>query len=206
MTNKSIAVSAQNVSQHKRGAYTGEVTADQLNDFDIKYVIIGHSERRQIYNENDNTIAEKIKIALSNNLIVIACIGETLEQRDADKQSEIVTNQLNAFKNSVSSNQWSNIVIAYEPVWAIGTGKNATAQQAQEMHNVIRQWLNKNISHDVAQSTRIIYGGSVKGSNANELISEQDIDGFLVGGASLKADEFTKIIQSTNSKKQQSKL
>jgi len=204
ITNKSISIAAQNCSQYKQGAYTGEVTADQLTDIGLKYVILGHSERRQKFGESDKIVAEKIKIALANNLNVIACLGETLEQRDAKKQDEIVTSQLDAFKGAVSSDQWSRVVIAYEPVWAIGTGKNASNQQAQEMHQVIRQWLSKHVSEEVAKSTRVIYGGSVKGSNAGELIAEQDIDGFLVGGASLKADDFGAIIASTG--KKQSKL
>lgn len=167
---------------------------------------MGHSERRQKYHESDDTISNKIRIALSSKLNVIACIGETLEQRESNQQSRVVTSQLNSIKQNVHDNEWDKIVLAYEPVWAIGTGKNASNEQAQEMHHIIRRWLSDNINTTVAQSTRIIYGGSVKGSNANELISEPDIDGFLVGGASLKADEFITIINSTTSKQTQSKL
>jgi len=201
LNNKYIQVAAQNCSPYKQGAHTGEVAADQLADSNIHWVILGHSERRQEFSESDETIAKKVKLALESNLHIIACVGETLDQRESNQQIEVVTKQLNAIKSSVQQSQWvKHIVIAYEPVWAIGTGKNATAEQAQEMHKSIRQWMSKNVSDDVAQGVRILYGGSVKGANAGELMEQPDVDGFLVGGASLKADDFTKIVQSTQVK------
>lgn len=201
LTNKSIQVGAQNCSPYKQGAHTGEIAADQLSDSDIQWVILGHSERRQEFHESDDMIAKKVKLALESNLYIIACVGETLEQRESNQQIQVVTKQLNAIKASVQESQWSkHIVIAYEPVWAIGTGKNASSEQAQEMHKSIRQWLQENISQDVAQGVRILYGGSVKGANAGELMEQPDVDGFLVGGASLKADDFAKIVQSTKVK------
>jgi len=202
--NSRIAVSAQNCGAYKQGAHTGEVSADQLTDFGLKWVILGHSERRQEAGESDEVVAKKVKIALENKLSVIACVGETLEQRESKKQVEVVTRQLDALKSSVSD--WNQVVIAYEPVWAIGTGKNASAEQAQEMHSAIRQWLGKAVDDKTAQSVRVLYGGSVKGSNAAELIAQKDIDGFLVGGASLKFDDFKQIIESTKSEKAKSKL
>jgi len=195
LSNHSIKVGAQNCSPFKQGAHTGEVAPDQLKDLSIDWVILGHSERRQEFKEDDETVAKKTKLALDNGLSVIWCCGETLEQREAHKEQEVVTNQLQALRSAVDD--WTRIVIAYEPVWAIGTGKNASAQQAQDMHSVIRSWLKKKISDKVAVETRILYGGSVKGSTAGELNGQPDIDGFLVGGASLKADEFGTIIAST---------
>jgi len=207
MTDDASDESADQLTKHTHfnslhaGAHTGEVTADQLKDFDINWVILGHSERRQEFKEDDETVAAKVKLALKNGLSVIACVGETLEQREANQQQKVVTSQLDAIKQSVSD--WSRVVIAYEPVWAIGTGKNASAEQAQEMHAAVRQWLSKAVDQQTAQSTRILYGGSVKGSSAGELVGQPDIDGFLVGGASLKPDEFGKIIACTG---QRSKL
>jgi len=201
LNNPSIQVSAQNCSPYKQGAHTGEITSDQLKDVGVNWVILGHSERRQEFGENDEIIAKKVKLALESNLSIIACVGETLQQREQNEQINVVTKQLNAIKESVQQSQWVKyIVIAYEPVWAIGTGKNASSSQAQEMHKAIREWLSKSISQDVSVGVRILYGGSVKGANAGELMEQPDVDGFLVGGASLKADDFTKIVQSTQVK------
>ena len=193
---KSYAVSAQNCSSTSTGAYTGEIAASQLKDFNIHWVILGHSERRQLYHTNDTIVAKQVGIALSSGLSVIACVGETLEERKANKTWTVIEKQLNAIAGAVKADQWSHIVIAYEPVWAIGTGETASPQQAQEVHHQIRQWAASKVSKEVAGSVRIIYGGSVKGSNADELLGQADIDGFLVGGASLQADDWQKIMTS----------
>jgi len=193
---KSYHVSAQNSSATSTGAYTGEVAASQLKDFGLNWVILGHSERRQLYHTNDSIVAKQVSIALSSGLSVIACVGETLDERKANKTWTIIEKQLNAIAGAVKADQWSHVVIAYEPVWAIGTGETASPQQAQEVHQQIRQWAEQKISKDVASKVRIIYGGSVKGSNADELLSQRDIDGFLVGGASLQADDWQKIVTS----------
>jgi triosephosphate isomerase len=182
--NLNLLLSSQNVSQFPEGAYTGEVTAKQLKDIGINWTLVGHSERRQYFGENDEVVGKKVKISLDNGVSVIACIGEKLEQREANKTLDIVLSQTDAIINNVSN--WDNVVIAYEPVWAIGTGKTATPEQAQEVHAELRKYLQKKVSKDVANKIRIIYGGSVTDSNAKELIMKTDIDGFLVGGASLK--------------------
>lgn len=192
--NKSnVIISAQNVSSTDYGAFTGEVNAKQLKDIGINWTLIGHSERRQLYGDSEEQIGKKLQIALLNNLNVVACIGEKLEERESNKTVEVVVSQLQTIKNNVLD--WSKLVIAYEPVWAIGTGKTASPQQAQEVHAEIRKWISTNISEEAANNIRIIYGGSVTESNCNELISEKDIDGFLVGGASLKPG-FKTIVES----------
>jgi triosephosphate isomerase len=179
-----IAVAAQNCSTEGSGAFTGEIAAEHLKDFGIPWVIIGHSERRTLYGETDATVAKKVTKVLGLGLSTILCIGETKQERDAELTIDVVTKQLSAVLGSISD--WSRTVIAYEPVWAIGTGVVATTEQAQEVHVFIRNWLAANASPEVAASTRIIYGGSVTDSNAADLISQPDIDGFLVGGASLR--------------------
>ncbi|KAG6533875.1 triosephosphate isomerase, chloroplastic-like [Zingiber officinale] len=194
-----IEISAQNSWVGKGGAFTGEISAEQLIDLGCKWVILGHSERRHIIGEDDQFIGKKAAYALSQNLKVIACIGEKLEEREAGKTFDVCFQQLKAFADSISD--WTNVVIAYEPVWAIGTGKVATPQQAQEVHAAVRDWLKKHVSAEVASFTRIIYGGSVNGSNCAELAKQEDIDGFLVGGASLKGPEFATIVNSVTSKK-----
>ncbi|XP_008788636.1 triosephosphate isomerase, chloroplastic [Phoenix dactylifera] len=194
-----IDISAQNCWVGKGGAFTGEISAEQLIDMGCKWVILGHSERRHIIGEDDQFIGKKAAYALSQNLKVIACIGEKLEEREAGKTFDVCFRQMQAFADSITS--WENVVIAYEPVWAIGTGKVATPEQAQEVHVAVRDWIKKNISAEVASSTRIIYGGSVNGSNCSELAKQEDIDGFLVGGASLKGPEFATIVNSVTSKK-----
>ncbi|ENN78802.1 hypothetical protein YQE_04739, partial [Dendroctonus ponderosae] len=188
-----VEVAAQNAYKAEKGAFTGETSPLMLKDIGVNWVILGHSERRQIFGESDELIAEKVAFALSNGLKVIACIGETLEERDAGKSEEVVFRQTQAIANQIKD--WSNVVLAYEPVWAIGTGKTATPQQAQEVHQSLRQWISKNISPEVANAVRIQYGGSVTGANAKELGSQADIDGFLVGGASLKP-EFVSIVNA----------
>ncbi|QHN86189.1 Triosephosphate isomerase [Arachis hypogaea] len=194
-----IEISAQNSWVGKGGAFTGEISVEQLKDLGCKWVILGHSERRHIIGEKDDFIGKKAAYALSEGLGVIACVGELLEEREAGKTFDVCYQQLKAFADAVPS--WDNIVIAYEPVWAIGTGKVATPQQAQEVHVAVRDWLKNNVSAEVASKIRIIYGGSVNGGNCAELAKQEDIDGFLVGGASLKGPEFATIVNSATEKK-----
>jgi len=187
-----IHVSAQNCYNVPSGAFTGEVSAAQLRIAGIKWAILGHSERRAIFGESDDLIAAKTKACVEGEgLSVVLCCGETLEEREAGKTIEVVERQLGAVLKEVKD--WSKIVIAYEPVWAIGTGKVATSAQAQEVHEKIREWLKVKVSPEAAEATRIIYGGSVSAKNCGELSQQPDIDGFLVGGASLKP-EFVEII------------
>jgi len=197
---KKIQVSAQDVSQYGRGAYTGNVTADQLTDIGIKWTLTGHSERRTLFGETDKDVAVKTKIAIENGMNVMVCIGELLEEREAGKTMDVNARQLQAVVDELEEGQWGNVVIAYEPVWAIGTGKVATPDQAQETHAEIREWMAKNVSPEVAGAVRILYGGSVNGANSADLIEKPDIDGFLVGGASLKP-EFSDIIKAADEHK-----
>ncbi|KAI4143601.1 MAG: hypothetical protein LQ340_006942 [Diploschistes diacapsis] len=179
-----IQVAAQNVFDRPNGAYTGEISAAQLVDSGIAWALVGHSERRTLLGERDEFVASKTVAALEGGLGVILCVGETLEQREKNETIAVVTRQLNAV--AAKTGDWSKIVIAYEPVWAIGTGKVASTEQAQEVHAEIRSWLQEKVSSEAAESTRIIYGGSVSEKNCRELAKQKDIDGFLVGGASLK--------------------
>lgn len=195
--NSRYIVSSQNVSQFDNGAYTGEVSAKQLKDFNVNWTLIAHSERRQYFGDTEDVIGKKIKISLQNGVNVIACIGEKLAERESNQTFEVIRNQLKTVIENVSD--WSKVVIAYEPVWAIGTGKTASPQQAQEVHDEIRKFISQSVNENVAKSLRIIYGGSVTDTNANELIKEKDIDGFLVGGASLKP-AFKTIIESYKQK------
>ncbi|XAO25842.1 triose-phosphate isomerase [Cryptococcus bacillisporus CA1280] len=188
-------VSAQNAFTESSGAFTGEIAPQQLKDANVHWVILGHSERRSLFGDTDKLVADKTKAAINAGLSVIACVGESLEEREADKTMAVVERQLDAIASVVQGNAWNQIVIAYEPVWAIGTGKVATVSQAQEVHAAIRAWLARRASPKVAESTRIIYGGSVNGKNCAELSEAKDIDGFLVGGASLKP-EFIDICKS----------
>ena len=181
---KDVEVAAQNVFDRPSGAFTGEISVPQLVDCGITWVILGHSERRTILGESDETVASKSKYATDNGLSVIWCCGESLEQREAGQTVDVVTKQLEALKAKISD--WSKIVIAYEPIWAIGTGKVATTEQAQEVHASIRSYLKSKVSEKTADETRILYGGSVNDKNCGELSKQPDIDGFLVGGASLK--------------------
>ena len=162
-----------------------------LKDFGLNWVILGHSERRHVFGESDEVVADKVKVALENDLSVMACIGEKLDERESGQTDAVNARQLNAIREKVDD--WSKIVIAYEPVWAIGTGVTATSDQAQQAHDVVRGWLRSNVSAEAAEQTRILYGGSVTDKNAEELISMPDVDGFLVGGASLK-DAFIDIV------------
>jgi len=181
---KGIEVAAQNVYDKPSGAFTGEISAEQLKDSGITWTLIGHSERRTILKEDDSFIASKTKAALDGGISVILCCGESLEEREAGTTVDVVTKQLKAVADKVKD--WSKIVVAYEPIWAIGTGKVATTEQAQEVHAAIREWLKKEVSSEAAEKTRILYGGSVNEKNCSELAKQADIDGFLVGGASLK--------------------
>ncbi|KAF9223105.1 triose phosphate isomerase [Gyrodon lividus] len=193
---KDIKIAAQNCYSKTSGAFTGEISPSQLVDAGIPYVILGHSERRTLFHEYSEVVGHKTKAALDQSLKVILCVGETLQERDAGKTTEVVNSQLQAVLDVLKEeNYWSNIVIAYEPVWAIGTGKVATAAQAQEAHYDIRKFLKEHVSQAVADDTRIIYGGSVTAANCNELATQPDVDGFLVGGASLKP-EFVDIINA----------
>ncbi|RUS80064.1 hypothetical protein EGW08_012181 [Elysia chlorotica] len=188
-----VKVAAQNCYKEKEGAFTGEISPSMIKDVGGTWVITGHSERRHTMGETDEFVAEKTKFALDNGLGVIPCVGEKLEEREADQTMAVISRQMKALADKIKD--WTHVVIAYEPVWAIGTGKTASPEQAQDIHEKIRDWLKKTVSADVAKKTRIIYGGSVKGSNAAELAKKPDIDGFLVGGASLKP-EFIEIINA----------
>lgn len=189
-----ISVAAQNCYKANSGAFTGEISPAMISDCGASWVIIGHSERRKIFGECDKLVGEKTGFALDSSLKVIACIGETLQEREAGKTHDVVCKQIQAISQFVKgADRWQSVVIAYEPVWAIGTGKVATDEQAQEVHAILRKWLKTNVSAQVSQTTRIIYGGSVTGDNCRELVKQPDIDGFLVGGASLKPD-FVRII------------
>ncbi|KAI9301297.1 triosephosphate isomerase [Cunninghamella echinulata] len=191
---KDIGVAAQNSYVKPSGAFTGEISPEQLKDLGIEWVILGHSERREYFKESDEFVGEKTAHALKAGVKVIACIGEKLEEREAGVTADVVTRQLKGIADQI--NDWTDVVIAYEPVWAIGTGKVATPEQAEEVHVTLRKWLAANVSDKVAESTRIIYGGSVNAKNAAELATKPNIDGFLVGGASLKVDDFNTIIQA----------
>ncbi|EDV53108.1 triosephosphate isomerase isoform X1 [Drosophila erecta] len=188
-----LGLAGQNAYKVAKGAFTGEISPAMLKDIGADWVILGHSERRAVFGESDALIAEKAEHALAEGLKVIACIGETLEEREAGKTNEVVARQMCAYAQKIKD--WKNVVVAYEPVWAIGTGKTATPDQAQEVHAFLRQWLSDNISKEVSASLRIQYGGSVTAANAKELAKKPDIDGFLVGGASLKP-EFVDIINA----------
>lgn len=188
-----VQVAAQNCYKVPKGAFTGEISPAMLKDIGVNWVILGHSERRQVFGESDELIADKVVHALESGLKVIACIGETLQEREANQTEAVVFRQTKAISNKIKD--WSQVVIAYEPVWAIGTGKTATPEQAQEVHKALRQWICENISPQVGESIRIQYGGSVTAANCKELASQADIDGFLVGGASLKP-EFVNIVNA----------
>lgn len=191
-----IKLGAQNMYFEKSGAFTGEISADMLKSVDVEYVILGHSERRAIFGESDETINKKIKFALESGLKPIFCIGETLEERENGIMKDVIERQVKNGLSNVTKEEMKNIIVAYEPVWAIGTGKTATPEQAQEVHAFVRGILSGLFDEETAQNTTIQYGGSVKPENAKSLLSQPDIDGALVGGACLKADSFFGIIQS----------
>lgn len=191
-----IKVSAQDLFWEESGAFTGAVSATMIKEAGAKYVIIGHSERRQFFHETDTTVNKKIKMALKYDLIPIFCIGETLIERDAGKVNEIINTQFLGGLADLTPELMKKVVIAYEPVWAIGTGKTASPEQAEEAHAIIRTLLVKHFGQTTADTTRVLYGGSVKASNSKELLSQPNIDGALVGGASLKAEDFIGIIRN----------
>ena len=193
--NTNIKIGAQNVHFEEKGAYTGEVSAKMLKAIGVEYVIIGHSERRQYFAETDETVNKKIKAALANGLKPIVCVGETLEQREAGKTEEIITSQTRLALEGLTGEEVKGIIIAYEPIWAIGTGKTATSEDANNSIKAVRAEIEKNYGKDVAEEVIIQYGGSVKSTNAKELFNCSDIDGGLVGGASLKPEEFAKIVK-----------
>jgi triosephosphate isomerase len=188
-----VFLGAQNVYPKDNGAYTGEISPGMLKAVGCRYVIIGHSERREYFNETDAFVNAKIKAALAAALIPIVCVGESLAQREADKTFEIVGNQIKGAFDGISAAEAAGMIIAYEPIWAIGTGKTASPQQAQDVHAFIRSQLAERFDHGTAENIRIQYGGSVKADNVDELMAKPDIDGALVGGASLKADGFARI-------------
>ncbi|HQW84694.1 MAG TPA: triose-phosphate isomerase [Ferruginibacter sp.] len=193
---KNVYIAAQNCYDKKSGAYTGEVSAEMLKSIDVDYVILGHSERREYFNENHAMLADKINICLANRLKPIFCCGEALSVREAETQNSFVENQLKESLFHLPGEQMKGFIIAYEPIWAIGTGKTASNEQAQEMHAHIRSVLAKQYGAAVADSISILYGGSVKANNAKDIFSQPDVDGGLVGGASLVAADFAVIINS----------
>jgi len=189
-----IGVGGQDLYWQEEGAFTGEVSPTMLKDAGCQYVIIGHSERRQFFGETNETVNKKIKAALKCGLTPIVCVGENLQEREANKTFKVIEDHVNNGLSGISASDVLKLVVAYEPVWAIGTGKTATPEQAQEVHKFIRDLLKKNYSQEVADSVRIQYGGSVKPENIIELMNKPDVDGALVGGASLKADSFSAIV------------
>ncbi|MBN2669211.1 MAG: triose-phosphate isomerase [Bacteroidales bacterium] len=191
-----IELAAQNLAKENQGAFTGEISADILKDMGIKYSIIGHSERRMYYGENDAILFSKVEQALKNNLAPIFCIGESLDERENNEHFKIINHQLQNTIFKLSRDQFKQIIIAYEPVWAIGTGKTASPEQAQEIHAYIRTQIAEQFDNQIADGTSILYGGSCKPSNAKELFSMNDIDGGLIGGAALNSEDFIAIANS----------
>lgn len=198
LANSAVLLGAQDVYCKTEGAYTGETSTGMLLDLGCKYVILGHSERRNVIGEKDDLINQKVHAALAAGLLPILCVGELLEQREAGQTAEVVKSQFLGSLAGVSAEQMGQIVIAYEPVWAIGTGKTATPDQAQEVHADLRKLVEDHYNAGLAENIRILYGGSVKPANASELMAQPDIDGALVGGASLKADSFAAIIDAAS--------
>lgn len=191
-----IGVAAQNMSQFESGAYTGEISADMLKSIGVNTVILGHSERRAIFKETDSEIAEKVTTALKHDMTVIFCFGEELQDRKDKQHFNVVENQLRDGLFHLENADWSEIILAYEPVWAIGTGETASPDQAQEMHAFIRETVRHTYGSEIAENVSILYGGSVKPDNAQEIFSKEDVDGGLIGGAALKADDFASIVNA----------
>ena len=191
-----IGLGAENCADKASGAYTGEVSAEMVKSTGAEYVILGHSERREYYNETPAILKEKVDLALANGLKIIFCIGESLAQREANEQNAVCKAELEGSVFHLTPEEWKNVVIAYEPIWAIGTGKTATSEQAEEIHAFIRSLVAEKYGQQVAEDTSILYGGSCKASNAPELFGKPDIDGGLIGGASLKAADFKGIIDA----------
>ncbi|MCQ2286002.1 MAG: triose-phosphate isomerase [Bacteroidales bacterium] len=189
-------VGAQNCSEYTNGAYTGEISAEMLSEIGAEFCIVGHSERRKYFNEDNAVIAKKIDRLIEQNLIPVVCCGESLEERKAGKHFEVVEKQIKESVFHLEANHFEHVVLAYEPVWAIGTGETATPEQAEEMHAFIRSLVEQKYGADIAYNTYILYGGSCNAKNALDLFSKQDVDGGLIGGASLKADDFIAIIEA----------
>ncbi len=197
LTDAGISLGAQNIYWEEKGAFTGEISPVMLKDVGCTYAIIGHSERRQYFGETNETVNKRIRAALKADFTPIVCIGEVLSQREAGETLNVIGNQLKEGLAGFQKEDIGKMVIAYEPVWAIGTGKTATPEQAQEVHKFIRDWIKDNVSDDISKELRILYGGSVKPSNIKELIQQPDIDGGLVGGASLDAASFVDIVKNS---------
>ncbi len=191
-----IRIGAQNMHPEQNGAFTGEVSAEMLRHLYVDYVILGHSERRALFGETDDFVNAKVKSALNNRLRPILCVGETLEEREAEKTFDVVETQIQGGLADVTAEQVERVVVAYEPVWAIGTGRTATPDQAEEVHAYLRKWLEKRFDASVAERIRIVYGGSMKPANAGELLGKPNIDGGLIGGASLEARSFADLVQA----------
>ena len=191
-----IKLGAQNLFWEDKGAYTGEVSPLMIRDLDCEYVIIGHSERREYFKESDEIVNKKIKAALRNKLKAIVCVGESLKEREENKTMQVIESQIKKGLQGLSLSEAKELIIAYEPVWAIGTGRNATPAQANEVHTYIRKLVSQIFNEGIASNIKILYGGSVKPSNSAELMSEKEIDGALVGGASLEAESFAQIVRS----------
>ena len=194
----SIEVISQNINDNKSGAYTGEVSIAMLNSIGVNTTLIGHSERRAYYNEDDALLLKKINLALESNMDIIFCFGEELKDRKSNSYFDIVKAQLENTVMKLEPNSWKNIVLAYEPVWAIGTGETASAEQAQEIHKFVRNCISEHFSSEIADNVPILYGGSVKPSNAVEIFNKKDVDGGLIGGAALNAHDFVEIIKANN--------
>ncbi|MEM6736463.1 MAG: triose-phosphate isomerase [Bacteroidota bacterium] len=195
-SNHRISLGAQNCHQNEGGAYTGEVSANMLVSAGVKYIILGHSERREYFSETDELLAEKVQHVINKNLLAMYCCGEKLESREANQHEDVVGNQIETALFGLSEEHIKSVVIAYEPVWAIGTGKTASAMQAQQMHAFIRNKIEEKYPQEVANSISILYGGSVKPNNAKEIFAQPDVDGGLIGGASLKSRDFIDIVKA----------
>ncbi|RKS56170.1 triosephosphate isomerase [Gillisia mitskevichiae] len=193
-----INVAAQNMHYAENGAYTGEVSAKMLKSIGVNTVILGHSERRALFNETDELLAKKVDAALENDMEIIFCFGEELKDRKSEKHFEVVKKQLENGLFHISKDAWKNIILAYEPVWAIGTGETASPEQAQEMHQYVRSLVEEKFGNEIAQNVSILYGGSVKPGNAAEIFEKEDVDGGLIGGASLNAIDFLTIVNAFN--------
>ena len=196
LKNKDIEVVSQNVNQKNNGAYTGEISAKMLSSIGIKTTIIGHSERREYFNETHEILKNKVDTSLENSINIIFCFGEELKDRKNNNHFRIISNQISESLFHLSSSEWDNIILAYEPVWAIGTGETASSDQVQEMHSFIRNFIAQKYSTELAQKISILYGGSVKPNNAKEIFSMEDVDGGLIGGASLNSKDFFSIVNS----------
>jgi len=196
LNDNDIEVVSQNVHQSNDGAYTGEVSAKMLSSIGIKTTIIGHSERREYFSETHEILKNKVDISLQNSIKIIFCFGEELKDRKTNNHFNIISNQISESLFHLSSSDWDNIILAYEPIWAIGTGETASSDQVQEMHSFIRNFIAQKYSNELAQKISILYGGSVKPNNAKEIFSMKDVDGGLIGGASLKSKDFFSIVNS----------